>query len=72
MLIGPGAVQDGLGIVLVRFFFRLVISVRFFVPLGLLLGPFGALLVPFSAFLEPIFVSWEPLWCFLLFLSGRS
>ena len=39
MLIGPGAVQDGLGIVLVRSFFRLAVRVRFFDPLGLLLGP---------------------------------
>ena len=38
MLIGPGAVQDGLGIDLVRFFFRLVVWVRFFDPLELLLG----------------------------------
>ena len=38
MLIGPGAVQDGLGIVLVRFFFHLAVRVRFFVPLGLVLG----------------------------------
>ena len=40
MLIGPGAVQDGLGIVLVRSFFRLVVRDRFFGRLGLLLGSF--------------------------------
>ena len=40
MLIDHWAVQDGLGIVLVQFFFRLVVWVRFFVPLGLLLGSF--------------------------------
>ena len=38
MLIGPAGVQDGLGIVLVRAFFRLAVRVRFFHPLGLLLG----------------------------------
>ena len=38
MLIGPGAVQDGPKIVLVRSFFRLVVCVRFFNPLKLLLG----------------------------------
>ena len=38
MLIGWWAVQDGLGIVLVRFFFHLAVRVRFFVPLGLVLG----------------------------------
>ena len=55
MLIGPGAVQDGLGIVLVRFFLRLVVWVRFLSLLGSSWGRFGALLVLFSAFLEPIF-----------------
>ena len=35
-----GAVQDGLGIVLVRSFFRLVVRDRFFGRLGLLLGSF--------------------------------
>ena len=44
MLIGPLGVQEGLGIVLVRFYFRLAVRVRFFDPLGLLLGPsWGAL-----------------------------
>ena len=42
MLIGPWAVQDGLGIDLVRFFFRLVVWVRFFDLLKLLLGWFWA------------------------------
>ena len=36
--IGTWAVQDGLGIVLVRSFFRLAVWVRFFGPLGRLLG----------------------------------
>ena len=40
MLIGPGAVQDGLGIVLVRFFFRLAVWGRFLDHLRPLLGPF--------------------------------
>ena len=48
MLIGPGAVQDGLGIVLVRSFFRLAIRDHFFGPLGCLLesfwGVFGLVL----------------------------
>ena len=47
MLIGPGAVQDGLGIVLVRSFFRLALRDRFLEPLGCLLesfwGAFGLL-----------------------------
>ena len=34
----PGGAQDGLGIVLVRSFFRLAVWVRFFGPLGRLLG----------------------------------
>ena len=38
MQIGPGAVQDGLGIVLVRFFFRLAVWDRFFYLLGVVLG----------------------------------
>ena len=42
MVIDPLAVQDGLGIVLIRFFFRLAVWVRFFDPLGLLLGSFWA------------------------------
>ena len=50
MLIGPWAVQDGLGIDVVRSFFRLAVYVRFVDPLGLLLGSFwdapGAVLGP--------------------------
>ena len=42
MLNGPGGMQDGLGIVLVRSFFRLAVWVRFFNPLELLLGSFWA------------------------------
>ena len=38
--IGRSAVQDGLGIVLVRSFFRLADWVRFFGSLGLVLGSF--------------------------------
>ena len=37
---GPVGVQDGLDIVLVRFFFRLAVRVRFFGPLGVVLGHF--------------------------------
>ena len=38
--IGPGGVQDGLGIDLARFSCRLVVRDRFFAPLGLVLGSF--------------------------------
>ena len=50
------AIQDGLGIDLVRFFFRLVVWGRFFDLLKLLWGRFGPLLAPFwssSALLAP-------------------
>ena len=40
--IGTWAVQDGLGIVLVRSFFRLAIRDHFFGPLGCLLESFWA------------------------------
>ena len=40
MLIGPGGVQDALGVVLVKFFGLLVGRGRFFCPLGLILGSF--------------------------------
>ena len=57
VLIDWWAVQDGLGIVLVRSFFRLAVWARFFNPLGLLLGSswvaFGSVLVPI----------WPPKWC---------
>ena len=53
-LIGPGAVQDGPKIVLVRSFFRLVVRDRFFgrfgVVLGSLLGPPEVVLVLFRQF----------------------
>ena len=64
MLIGPGAVQDGLGIVLVRSFFRLAVWVRFFEPLRLLLGPsWGAL--------GPVLGCLELSWAALVFVSVR-
>ena len=40
VVIGWWAVQDGLGIVLVRSFFRLAVRVRVFEPLGCRLGSF--------------------------------
>ena len=59
MLIGPGAVQDGLGIVLVRSFFRLAVWLRFLVAFGAFwgctwgrFGPFGRLLGVVLAFLD--------------------
>ena len=51
MLIGPGRVQDGLGVVLVPFSCRLVVRDRFFGPLGLVLGRFWVLLGSFWCFL---------------------
>ena len=48
---GPWAVQDGLRMLLVRFFFRLAVWHRFFGPLGLLLGRLGALLASYWAVL---------------------
>ena len=47
MLIGPWAVQDGLGIVLVRSFFRLAIRDHFFGPLGCILVSFLGVFGPF-------------------------
>ena len=55
MQIGPWGVQDGLEIVLVRFFFRLAVRVRFFDPLGLLLGSFWC-------FLRHVFGSVGSIW----------
>ena len=52
VLNGGLGIQDGLGIALVRFFFRLAVRDRFFCPLGLLLGSFvgapGVVLVLFG------------------------
>ena len=53
--IGTWAVQDGLGIVLGRSFFRLAVWVRFFIPLRPLLGSFW---VAFGLFLGHLGVSW--------------
>ena len=51
-------IQDGLGIVLVRSFFRLAVWDRFFDPLKLLLGSFWRAL---GGGLRPLGVIWEPL-----------
>ena len=51
VVIDAWAVQDGLGIVLVRSFFRLAVWDRFFGPLELLLGRLGEPLAPFWAVL---------------------
>jgi hypothetical protein len=53
--IGPGGVQDGPKIVLVRSCFRLVVRDRFFDRLGLLLGSFLGVL---GLFLGHLGVSW--------------
>ena len=58
MLIGPWAVQDGLGIDLVRSFFRPVVWVRFFHVLKLLLGSFWAASGPVLGLFGP---SWRHL-----------
>ena len=55
MLISPWAVQDGLGIDLVRFFFRLDVWVRFFDLLKLFLGSFCAASCPVLGHLGLIF-----------------
>ena len=55
--IGTWAVQDGLGIVLGRSFFRLAVWVRFFIALRPLLGSFW---VAFGLFLGHLGVSWPP------------
>ena len=47
-------VQDGLGIVLVRSCFRLAVWVRFFIPLGLLLGSFWVAFGLFLVHLGPV------------------
>ena len=56
---GPWGVQDGLGIVLVRFFFRLAIRARFFQPLGCLLGSFWG--AP-GVILGHLGLSWARFW----------
>ena len=55
VLIGPWAVQDGLGIDLVRSFFRLAVWVRFFGPLERLLGSSW---VAFGFVLDHLGLSW--------------
>ena len=67
MLIGPWAVQDGLGIDLVRFFFRLVVWVRFFDLLKLLLGSFWAASGPVLGLFGP---SWHHLGALLRSVSA--
>ena len=47
--IGPGAVQDGPKIVLVRSFFRLVVRDRFFGRFGVVVGRSGGRFGAFSA-----------------------
>ena len=61
MQIGPGRVQDGPKIVLVRFFFRLVVRDRFFGRLGLLVGSF---LVVWGSSCGPFWVLRVSFWCF--------
>ena len=56
---GTWAVQDGLGIVLGRSFFRLAVWVRFFIPLRSLLGSFW---VAFGLFLDYLGVVLGSFW----------
>ena len=62
MQIGPGGVQDGLGIVLVQSFFRLAVWLRFFVALGCLLVPFGGALGVVWSLLEGFLGSFWRFW----------
>ena len=57
--IGTWAVQDGLGIVLVRSFFRLAVWDRFFEPLGCLLESFSGAL---GVILGHLGSSWGRFW----------
>ena len=59
VLIGWWAVQDGLGIVLVRSFFRLAIRDHFFWPLGRLLESFWGV---FGLVLSYLGLSWARFW----------
>ena len=59
MLIGWWAVQDGLGIVLVRSFFRLAIRDHFFGPLGCLLESFWGV---FGLVLGHLGLFWARFW----------
>ena len=66
MLIDPWAVQDGLGIVLVRSFFRLAIRDRFFEPLGCILVSFGGVFGLVLGYSGPVVgrlgLSWARFW----------
>ena len=55
VVLPPEAVKDNLGIVLVRFFFRLAVRVRFFGPLGRLVGSSW---VGFGLVLDHLRLSW--------------
>ena len=67
MLIGSWGIQDGLGIVLVRLFFRLAVWDRFLGPLGCLLGSFwGALGVIFGN----LGSSWVRFWALRMAFSS--
>ena len=59
MLIDAWPVQDGLGIVLVRSFFRLAVWDRFFEPLGCLLESFSGAL---GVILGHLGSSWVRFW----------
>ena len=62
MLIALVALQDGLGIDLVRFFFRLVVRGCFFDLLKLLLGSFWAASGPFLTVFGPLGTIWVHSW----------
>ena len=65
VLIDPWAVQDGLGIVLVRSFFRLAIRDHFF-------GPLGCLLESFWGVFGLVFGHLGPVWGRLGLVLGHS
>ena len=66
MLIGPGGVQDGLGIVLVRSFLRLAVWDRFVGPPGRVLGSFWGVFGLVLGHLGPVVgrlrFSWARFW----------
>ena len=67
-----GWVQDGLGIVLVRSFFRLAVWLRFLVAFGCLLVPFGGALGVVLGLLEGFLGSFWRFWMHFDAFGGRK